>query len=79
MTYFSMVIIILQLFHACLAPDSTGDGTGCDNMTAVIVELNQKLKRKMDIGDDNENEVEGSGPHKKSKDLIQSQSSSSSC
>ena len=26
-----------QLFDFCLAPDTTGDGTGCDNMTAVIV------------------------------------------
>jgi protein phosphatase 1G len=27
----------LQLFDFCLAPDTVGDGTGCDNMTAVIV------------------------------------------
>ncbi len=26
-----------QLFDYCLAPDTGGDGTGCDNMTAVIV------------------------------------------
>ena len=23
----------------CLAPDTTGDGTGCDNMTVVIVQF----------------------------------------
>ncbi|CAB0006435.1 unnamed protein product [Nesidiocoris tenuis] len=28
-----------QLFEACLAPDTSGDGTGCDNMTCVIVQL----------------------------------------
>ena len=28
---------LLQLFEHCLAPDTMGDGTGCDNMTAVIV------------------------------------------
>ena len=27
----------MQLFEHCLAPDTMGDGTGCDNMTAVIV------------------------------------------
>lgn len=29
-----------KLFDACLAPDTMGDGTGCDNMTCVIVRLN---------------------------------------
>ena len=30
---------LLQLFEHCLAPDTMGDGTGCDNMTAVIVKF----------------------------------------
>ena len=30
----------LQLLDSCLAPDTTGDGTGCDNMTAIIVLFN---------------------------------------
>ena len=30
---------MLQLFEHCLAPDTMGDGTGCDNMTAVIVKF----------------------------------------
>lgn len=30
---------VLQLFDHCLAPDTLGDGTGCDNMTAVIVKF----------------------------------------
>ncbi len=25
------------MFEFCLAPDTSGDGTGCDNMTAIIV------------------------------------------
>jgi hypothetical protein len=28
-----------QLFDKCLAPDSLGDGTGCDNMTCVLVKI----------------------------------------
>ncbi|XP_011873860.1 PREDICTED: probable protein phosphatase CG10417 [Vollenhovia emeryi] len=28
-----------ELFDYCLAPDTLGDGTGCDNMTAVIVKF----------------------------------------
>ncbi|CAG7833352.1 unnamed protein product [Allacma fusca] len=30
-----------ELFDACLAQDTSGDGTGCDNMTAIIVKLPQ--------------------------------------
>lgn len=34
-TYFSNSPF--QLFDHCLAKDTHGDGTGCDNMTAIIV------------------------------------------
>jgi len=27
------------LFDTCLSQDTCGDGTGCDNMTAIIVQL----------------------------------------
>lgn len=27
----------MQLLDHCLAPDTSGDGTGCDNMTCIIV------------------------------------------
>jgi len=30
-------VLGFQMFEFCLAPDTTGDGTGCDNMTCVIV------------------------------------------
>jgi protein phosphatase 1G len=33
----------LQLFDHCLAPNTLGDGTGCDNMTAVIVQFRPEL------------------------------------
>lgn len=26
-----------QLLEHCLAPDTCGDGTGCDNMTCIII------------------------------------------
>ncbi|CAF3618591.1 unnamed protein product [Rotaria sp. Silwood1] len=29
-----------ELFMHCLAPNTCGDGTGCDNMTAIIVKFN---------------------------------------
>ncbi|KAG1665821.1 Protein phosphatase 1G [Nymphon striatum] len=32
-----------EMFMHCLAPDSAGDGTGCDNMTAVIVKFKPAL------------------------------------
>ena len=30
---------LLQMIDHCLAPDKTGDGSGCDNMTVVIVQF----------------------------------------
>ncbi|KAH8366868.1 hypothetical protein KR084_010523, partial [Drosophila pseudotakahashii] len=33
-----------ELFDNCLAPNTMGDGTGCDNMTAVIVKFKEKLQ-----------------------------------
>ncbi|XP_033224539.1 probable protein phosphatase CG10417 [Belonocnema kinseyi] len=32
-----------ELFDHCLAPNTLGDGTGCDNMTAVIVQFKSSL------------------------------------
>merc|ERR1712071_159327 len=32
-----------ELFDDCLSPDTSGDGTGCDNMTAIIVRLDRFL------------------------------------
>lgn len=31
------------MFHNCLAPSTVGDGTGCDNMTAIIVKFKPTL------------------------------------
>lgn len=36
---YSPVVNNFQLFTNCLAPNTSGDGTGCDNMTAVIVQF----------------------------------------
>jgi len=37
-----------ELFEHCLAPDTMGDGTGCDNMTAVIVKFKPGFKTVKD-------------------------------
>lgn len=34
----------MQLFDHCLAKDTSGDGTGCDNMTAIIVRFKWPAK-----------------------------------
>lgn len=39
----SLTLFLLQLFHNCLAPNTIGDGTGCDNMTAIIVKFKPDL------------------------------------
>jgi len=48
-------LICEELFDHCLAPDTMGDGTGCDNMTAVIVKFRPDFKNVTDtIGDTGE-------------------------
>lgn len=37
-----------QLFINCLAPNTAGDGTGCDNMTAVIVQFKKNQQQTDD-------------------------------
>lgn len=37
MFYFKLYVSPEQLLDHCLAPDTSGDGTGCDNMTCIIV------------------------------------------
>ncbi|XP_053394815.1 protein phosphatase 1G-like isoform X2 [Mercenaria mercenaria] len=44
-------LICEELFDFCLAPNTMGDGTGCDNMTCIIIVFNkslQNLKRDSD-------------------------------
>merc|ERR1712141_818550 len=38
--------VLGELFDHCLAPDTMGDGTGCDNMTAVIAKLKPNAFRE---------------------------------
>jgi protein phosphatase 1G len=42
---------IRQLFDECLAPNTMGDGTGCDNMTAMIVRLDRFLPQFQEFAD----------------------------
>lgn len=47
-----------ELFDHCLAPHTMGDGTGCDNMTAIIVQFkNGLLKRGCDGTSDEPDET----------------------
>ncbi|XP_052842633.1 probable protein phosphatase CG10417 isoform X1 [Drosophila gunungcola] len=45
-----------ELFDNCLAPNTMGDGTGCDNMTAVIVKFQEKLQKLQTTIDPTETE-----------------------
>ncbi|XP_068219913.1 protein phosphatase 1G [Palaemon carinicauda] len=63
-----------ELFDHCLAPDTLGDGTGCDNMTCIIVKFkdiesrgSEKIKteaEKEDVRQD-DNELESGGSAKR--------------
>lgn len=37
------IFLIFQMFDHCLAPSTIGDGTGCDNMTAILVRFKDGL------------------------------------
>ncbi|KAI2657549.1 Protein phosphatase 1G [Labeo rohita] len=40
--------IIEELLDHCLAPDTSGDGTGCDNMTCIIITFSPHLGNNKD-------------------------------
>ncbi len=48
------------MFENCIAEDTCGDGTGCDNLTMIIVQLPNKstpssaVKRTIDEAQENE-------------------------
>lgn len=41
-------MLAFQLLDHCLAPDTSGDGTGCDNMTCMIVRFSPHTGTYMD-------------------------------
>jgi protein phosphatase 1G len=57
--YKNLSQICEELFMHCLAPDSDGDGTGCDNMTCVIVTFNPFKSSVYQIN--NKNEISTNG------------------
>lgn len=46
-----------QLFDHCLAPDTHGDGTGCDNMTCIIIKFDPSAEEAKTGGDPEEGVV----------------------
>jgi protein phosphatase 1G len=34
------------MFDFCMAPDTSGDGTGCDNMTCIIITFDKLLNNE---------------------------------
>ncbi|KAB7507124.1 putative protein phosphatase [Armadillidium nasatum] len=61
-----------EMFDHCLSPDAHGDGTGCDNMTCIIVKfsnsvsVSEKVKRPYE---ENELEKSDSSPQDKRRKL----------
>lgn len=52
--------IVEELLDQCLASDTSGDGTGCDNMTCIIIcfkprNLEESGKRKLEAAEENGN------------------------
>lgn len=40
----TFIALFFQLLDSCLASDTAGDGSGCDNMTTIIVLFNSAGK-----------------------------------
>lgn len=73
----SLSSIVEELLDHCLAPDTSGDGTGCDNMTCVIItlrphphsaELNTKKRKPQQEADGTEPEENGNDSKKAKSD-----------
>ncbi|XP_015670337.1 protein phosphatase 1G [Protobothrops mucrosquamatus] len=41
----SLSSIVEELLDRCLAPDTSGDGTGCDNMTCIIISFKPQISQ----------------------------------
>uniref|UniRef100_A0A6I8RXF2 Protein phosphatase 1G n=1 Tax=Xenopus tropicalis TaxID=8364 RepID=A0A6I8RXF2_XENTR len=58
----SLTSIVEELLDQCLAPDTSGDGTGCDNMTCIIIDFRphcppsapEAAKRKVENAEESE-------------------------
>ncbi|CAI5645777.1 unnamed protein product [Oreochromis niloticus] len=73
----ALSLIVEELLDHCLAPDTSGDGTGCDNMTCVIVtfrphpsstDSDNTKKRKHAEGEGTEQEENGNDSKKAKSD-----------
>ncbi|KAL4141709.1 hypothetical protein QTP88_004298 [Uroleucon formosanum] len=60
----SLSSICEELFEQCLAPNTLSDGTGCDNMTCIIVKLKTQQKRSRPDEEDEDSEAGESKKHK---------------
>ncbi|XP_077345491.1 protein phosphatase 1G isoform X2 [Lithobates pipiens] len=59
--------IVEELLDQCLAPDTSGDGTGCDNMTCIIVRFKPFCPSKRKLEDGEMGSADCSDSNKKAK------------
>ena len=60
------------MFDHCLAPDTSGDGGGCDNMTGMKIQLNPRSKnskRPRSDGDDDDKDEDDNVDQVESKKM----------
>lgn len=67
MTFFFFFFFSWQLLDQCLAPDTSGDGTGCDNMTCIIVRFKPFCPSKRKLEDGEMGSADCSDSNKKAK------------
>lgn len=56
--------ILCELFDQCLAPDTQGDGTGCDNMTCIVVQIKPRIEGVSKRPRSEDDELTGAGDAK---------------
>ena len=56
------------MFDHCLAPDTSGDGCGCDNMTGMIIQQNPRSKNSKRPRSDNDDDDDVIDEKKTKKD-----------
>ena len=50
--------VLGEMFDLCMAADTSGDGSGCDNMTALVVRLRNRAQNSKRPRSDDENEAQ---------------------
>ena len=67
----------MQLFKACLAPSTDGDGSGCDNMTCILVRFKKPSENSTNNGNSSKRSLEDDSTNHSSTSTLNDEHSES--